>query len=47
MFDKRTVAGFVIGAYVLAALSRVLPALSPSAIAGYLPSFGGDQPTGK
>ena len=47
MLDKRSVLGVVVGAYLLAALSRVVPALSPSALAGYLPSFGGDQPTGK
>ncbi len=42
MVDKRTVLGFVAGAYVLAAITKLVPALSPGAIASFLPSFGGD-----
>lgn len=43
MVDKRTVLAVVIGAYILTAISRVLPGLAPGAVAGYLPTFGGDK----
>lgn len=43
MVDKRTVLAVVIGAYILTAISRVVPGLAPGAVAGYLPSFGGDK----
>jgi hypothetical protein len=43
MVDKRMVVAIVAGAYVLAAITKLVPALSPGAVASYLPSFGGDS----
>lgn len=41
--DKKTIFSVVVGAYALAIFSKLLPALSPSAVASYVPSIGGGK----
>lgn len=43
MFDRKMILSYVAGAFVLAALTRLVPQLSPGSVASYLPSFGGSD----
>lgn len=40
MFDRKTLVTVVLASYALAIVSKLIPGLSPSAVASYVPSFG-------
>jgi hypothetical protein len=42
MFDRKTVVSVLVASYALALFVKLVPALSPGAIASYVPSIGGN-----